>query len=47
MIHPLQIASGLTVAQATELLDWLENHNIQPRDVTTSDTGYLTVRWVA
>lgn len=43
----LQVATGLTLEQATDLLDWLEVHALQPREVCTTPSGHVTVRWVS
>jgi hypothetical protein len=40
-------AGNLSLADATDLLDWLENHKIRPSDVEMDTAGRLTVRWVA
>ena len=42
-----EIAEGLTIAQATELLDWLEGHNILASDVRLDDTGRMSVAWIS
>ncbi|HKB00919.1 MAG TPA: hypothetical protein VKD90_01810 [Gemmataceae bacterium] len=43
----VQEAPNLSLAEATDLLDWLENHQIRPSDVEMDSSGRLTVRWVA
>jgi hypothetical protein len=40
-----RMAEHLTVAEAGELLDWLEGHGIQARDVEIESDGYMSVRW--
>ena len=42
-----EIAEGLTISQATELLDWLEVHNIHASDVRLDDSGRMTVAWIS
>ena len=39
------IGEHLTIAEATELLDWLEGHGIRAKDVSLDTDGLLTVRW--
>jgi hypothetical protein len=43
----VQEAGNLSLTEATDLLDWLENHQIRPSDVEMDSAGRLTVRWVA
>lgn len=45
MTGPAGIAENLTLAEATELLDWLEGHGIHATDVCLDADGRLTVRW--
>ena len=40
-----QTADELTFDQATNLLDWLDNQQIQTRDLQMQDNGKMTVRW--
>ena len=40
-------AVNLSLAEATDLLDWLQNHQIRPADVEMDSAGRMTVRWVA
>jgi hypothetical protein len=40
-----QVVEHLTVVEAGELLDWLEGHGIQARDVAIEPDGYMSVRW--
>jgi hypothetical protein len=42
-----QTVEGLTIAQARELLDWLEGHNIRTSDVRLDDSGRMTVAWIS
>jgi hypothetical protein len=37
---------GLELAQAERLLDWLDNHGHQRREVTAGPGGRLTVRFL-
>ena len=37
----------LSLPQATDLLDWLEVHGIEKRDVMFDESGLVTVRWEA
>jgi hypothetical protein len=39
------IAEDLTLAEATELLDWLEGHGIRAQEVQLDETGRMTIRW--
>ena len=41
----VQEAGNLSLADATDLLDWLENHQIRPSDVEMDSAGRVTVRW--
>ena len=43
--HEWQIADELTFDQASNLLDWLDNQQIQTRDLQMQDNGKMTVRW--
>jgi len=43
---PTQEAENLSLAEATELLDWLENHHIHPSHFEMDLSGRVTVRWV-
>jgi hypothetical protein len=43
---PVQEAAGLSLTEATELLDWLENHRIRPTDLQMDSEGRMTIRWV-
>ncbi|MBO0696937.1 MAG: hypothetical protein J2P46_00955 [Zavarzinella sp.] len=38
-------AAGLSLGEATELLDWLENHQIKASQVEMDSAGRVTVRW--
>ena len=40
-----QVAEGLTLAQATDFLDWLENRGVAASDVVFSPDGLVTIRW--
>jgi hypothetical protein len=40
-----QVRTDLTLAEATELLDWLEGHGIQAESVELTPAGSVTVRW--
>jgi hypothetical protein len=42
---PSGIAENLTLAEATELLDWLEGHGIRAEEVRLTDDGKMTIRW--
>jgi hypothetical protein len=42
-----EVVEGLTIAQATDLLDWLEGHNIHASDVRLDDSGRMTVAWIS
>jgi hypothetical protein len=39
------IAENLTLAEATELLDWLEGHGIRTDEVRMTEDGKMTIRW--
>jgi hypothetical protein len=39
-------AGDLSLSDATDLLDWLENHQIRPSNVEMDSAGRMTVRWV-
>ena len=39
------VAENLTIAEARDLLDWLEGQGIQAQDVTLGADGKMTVRW--
>lgn len=41
-----QVADHLTLAEASDLLDWLEVHGIQARDVQFDREGFVSVRWL-
>jgi hypothetical protein len=41
----VRTARHLTVTQAGDLLDWLEAHGIQAREVQIEPDGYILVRW--
>ena len=41
----VQEAPGLSLADAADLLDWLENHQIRPSKVEMDSAGRVTVRW--
>lgn len=41
----VQEAARLSLSEATDLLDWLENHQIRPSDVEMDAAGRVTVRW--
>jgi hypothetical protein len=43
----VKVADHLSVSEASELLDWLEGHGIEPREVSIDAEGRMTVRWVA
>src|SRR5947208_16964271 len=47
--HPASIyeAAELSLSEATDLLDWLENHQIRASEVDMNPAGRVTVRWVA
>jgi hypothetical protein len=38
-------AADLSLSEATELLDWLENHQIDASQVEMDPAGRVTVRW--
>jgi hypothetical protein len=38
-------ASGLTIREAEELLDWLEANGFKQREVVYTPDSKLTVRW--
>lgn len=38
-------ADGLTIAEARDLLDWLEAHDAGPMRVEVEESGRVTVRW--
>ena len=42
-----EVVEGLTFAEATELLDWLEGHDIRASDVRMDETGRMTVAWLS
>ena len=42
---PMQAAEHLSIAEARDLLDWLEGHGIKSREVTLEADGTMTVRW--
>lgn len=42
---PTNVAENLTIAEARDLLDWLEGQGIQAHDVTLGPDGKMTVRW--
>jgi hypothetical protein len=41
-----QSASGMTLAEATELLDLLERRGLELRSLDVGSDGRVTVRWV-
>jgi hypothetical protein len=41
----VQEAASLSLSEATDLLDWLENHEIRPSNVEMDSAGRVTVRW--
>ena len=42
-----ELVEDLTIAQATDLLDWLEGHNIHASDVRLEDSGRMSVAWIS
>jgi hypothetical protein len=42
---PTHEAENLSLAEATDLLDWLENHQIRPSRVEMDSSGRVTVCW--
>jgi hypothetical protein len=42
----VEIAQGLTLTEAQELLDWLENQGVKQHEVDLDDDGLITVRWM-
>jgi hypothetical protein len=42
----VRVAEHLTVTEASELLDWLEGHGIEPSEVSVDSEGRMTVRWL-
>jgi hypothetical protein len=43
----LREAENLSLSEAGDLLDWLENHKIRPLTVELTPEGRITVRWAA
>jgi len=44
---PTRVADHLAIAEARDLLDWLEGQKIRPTDVVIEADGTMTVRWTA
>jgi len=42
-----QVAEHLSITVAVDLLDWLEVHGIDSRDVRIDPDGRMTVRWIS
>jgi hypothetical protein len=42
---PMQAAEHLSIAEARDLLDWLQGHGIAAHEVTLEPDGKMTVRW--
>jgi len=42
-----EVAEHLSIAVARDLLDWLEVHGIQPRNVGIDPEGRMTVCWIS
>jgi hypothetical protein len=41
----LRAAEHLSIAEARDLLDWLQGHGISAQEVTLEPDGTMTVRW--
>lgn len=41
----MHAAEHLTIAEARDLLDWLQGHGIRAHEVTLEPDGKMTVRW--
>jgi len=45
LINVVRVVKDLNWVDATDLMDWLQNHEVDDIDVT-SDNGLFTVQWV-
>jgi hypothetical protein len=43
----IQSADRLSLTDASDLLDWLENHGIAAREVVCDAEGLMSIRWAA
>jgi len=43
---PMQTAEHLSITEARDLLDWLQNRGIRAHEVTLEPDGKMTVRWL-
>ena len=41
----VHVAEHLSIADARDLLDWLQGQGIQPHEVTLESDGKMTIRW--
>jgi hypothetical protein len=41
----INVAEHLSIADARDLLDWLQGQGIEPHEVTLEPDGKMTVRW--
>jgi hypothetical protein len=46
LTNVVRVAKDLSWTDATDLMDWLQNHEVDDIDVTTSESGFFTVQWV-
>jgi len=44
---PMRVAEHLSIAEAGDLLDWLQGQGIRAQEVTLEPDGKMTVRWPA
>ncbi len=40
-------AANLSLTEARDLLDWLENHGLEPASLEPHVDGRMTIRWAA